>query len=164
VDPRVAALDRWWQNVSLERLAASIGHVIKIFTGDRCMGGTRLSGSEFGLAQSSASEGNPKFLDQSMVAISIISSMEASARSFFVGIDSSLLVRATLGETLDPGLLDQMMAAYGNILPYVGIVFGVDAGGRGSEAEQCASSFGDVESRRHVAAGPWCWMYIGLTP
>jgi hypothetical protein len=99
-----------------------------------------------------------------MVAISIISSMEASARSFFVAIDSCLLVWATLGETLDLGLVDRMMAAYDIVLPYVGIAFGVDAGGRGSEAEQCASSFGDIESRRRFAAGPWRWMLIGLTP
>jgi hypothetical protein len=88
-----------------------------------------------------------------MVAISIISSMKASARSFFVAIDSCLLVRATLGETLDLGLLDRMMAAYGIVLPYVGIVFGVEAGGRGSEAEQCAFSFGDIESQRRVVVG-----------
>jgi hypothetical protein len=50
--------------------------------------------------------------------------------------------------------VDRMMASYDIVLPYVGIAFGVDAGGRGSKAKQCASSFGDVESRRRVAAGP----------
>jgi hypothetical protein len=81
-----------------------------------------------------------------MVALSIISSMEASTRSLFVSIDSCLLVRATPGETLDLGLLDRMMAAYSVVLPYVGIVFGVDAGGRGSEVERLASSLSATSS------------------
>jgi hypothetical protein len=96
--------------------------VAKIFAGDGGKGGAGLSGIKFVLAQSSAFEGNPKSFDQLMVALSIISSMEGSARSFFVAIDSYLLVRATLGETIDLDHLDRMLAAYGVVLPYVGIV------------------------------------------
>jgi hypothetical protein len=83
----------------------------KIFARDGGKGGAGLSGPEFGLAQSSASEGNPKSFDQSMVALSIISSIEASARSFFVAIDSCLLVQTTPGETIDLGHLDRMVVA-----------------------------------------------------
>jgi hypothetical protein len=45
-----------------------------------------------------------------------------------VAIDFCLLVWATLGETLDLGLLNRMMAAYGVILPLWASFFGVDVG------------------------------------
>jgi hypothetical protein len=61
----------------------SIGHVVKIFAGDGGKGGTGLSGPEFSLAQSLGPEEHTKSSYQSMVALSIISSMEASARRFF---------------------------------------------------------------------------------
>jgi hypothetical protein len=68
------------------------------------MGGAGLSEMDLDLVQSSFSEGNPRSSYQSMVACSVISSMGASARSFFMAIEFfCLLVQATSGENLDPG-------------------------------------------------------------
>jgi hypothetical protein len=70
-----------------------LSHIVKIFGGGGGKGGARLSGMDFGLVQSSNSRGNPRSSDHLMVVLSVISSIEASARSFFVVINSCLLVR-----------------------------------------------------------------------
>jgi hypothetical protein len=124
----------------LARLVAFLDHVIMLFAGGGDKGGARLGGSDLGLAQRSASGGNPRSSDQSMVAFTVISFLEASVWSFFVVIDSCLLVRATLGETLNLGLPDWMMVAFSVALPLVGVIFGVDTGWRVSEAVRCSST------------------------
>jgi hypothetical protein len=43
-----------------------------------------------------------------------------------------------------------MMAAYGVVLPYVGIAFGLDVGGRSSEAERFASFLSATSSLNDV--------------
>jgi hypothetical protein len=124
----------------LAGLVALLDHVVKLFAGGGDKGGAGLGGSDPGLAQRSASGGNPRSSDQSMVAFIVISSLEASVWSFFVVIDSSLLVRATPGKTLNLGLPDWITVAFGVALPLVGVVFGVDTGWRDSEALQCSST------------------------
>jgi hypothetical protein len=124
----------------LARLVALLDHVVKLFAGGEDLGGAGLGGSDPGLAQRSASRGNPRSLDQPMVAFSVISSLEASVWSFFVVIDSYLLVRATPGETLNLGLPDWMTVAFSVALPLVGVVFGVDTGWRIPEAVRCSST------------------------
>jgi hypothetical protein len=109
-------------------VVASLDHVVKLFAGGGDKGGAGLGGSNPDLAQRSASGGNPRSSDQLMVAFNVISSLEASVWSFFVAIDSCLLVRATLGETLNLGL------------PLVGIIFAVDTGWRDHKAVRCSSS------------------------
>jgi hypothetical protein len=108
-DPRAAALDMVAAARLLARLVALLDHVVKLFAGGEDMGGAGLGGSDPGLAQRSASGGNPRSSDQSMVAFSVISSLEASVWSFFVVIDSCLLVRGNSGgnpKSGSPGLDD----------------------------------------------------------
>jgi hypothetical protein len=81
------------------------------------------SGADFGLTQSPASRGNPRSLDQLLVALSIISSMEASSRSSFVAIDSCPVVQQTPRETLDLGLPSRTMATGSVVLSLVAIIF-----------------------------------------
>jgi hypothetical protein len=66
--------------------------------------------------------------------------MEASFRSFFVAVDSCLLVPTTLGETLDLCLPNWTMAACSVVLPHGSIVLGVDVGWRGSKVEHFSST------------------------
>jgi hypothetical protein len=124
----------------LAGLVAPLDHVVKLFAGGGDKVGAGIGGSDPDLVQRSASRGNPRSSDQSMVAFSVISSMEASVWSFLVAIYSCLLVRATLGETLNLGLPDWMTVAYGVALPLVGVVFGVDTSWRDHEAVRCSSS------------------------
>jgi hypothetical protein len=49
-------------------------------------------------------------------------------------------VWTNLWGTVYLGLLDRMMVAYGVVLSHGGIVFGADAGWRGSEADRFAST------------------------
>jgi hypothetical protein len=107
----------------LAGLVALLYHVTKLFAGGGDKGSAGLGGSDQGLAQRSASEGNPRSSDQSMVASIVISSLEASVWSFFVVIDSCLLVWATSGETLNLGLPDWMTVAFDVALPLVGVIF-----------------------------------------
>jgi hypothetical protein len=79
VAPRAATLDSVVAARLPSGLATSIVHVVKIFLEGGGKGDAELSGPEFGLAQSSAFRGNHRSTDQSMVALSIISSMEASS-------------------------------------------------------------------------------------
>jgi hypothetical protein len=67
----------------LARLDALLDHVVKLFAGGEDKGSVGLGGPDPGLAQRSASGGNPRSSDQSMVAFSVISSLEASVWSFF---------------------------------------------------------------------------------
>jgi hypothetical protein len=69
----------------LARLVAFLDYVVKLFAGGGDKDGAGLGGSDPGLAQRSASGGNPRSLDQSMVPFSVISSLEASVWSFFCG-------------------------------------------------------------------------------
>jgi hypothetical protein len=124
----------------LARLVIPLDHVIKLFAGGEDKGDAGLGGSDPGLAQRSVSGGNPRSSDQSMVAFSVISSLELSVWSFFVVIDSCLLVRATPGETLNLGLPDWMTVAFSVALPLVGVIFGVDTGWRIPEAVRCSST------------------------
>jgi hypothetical protein len=77
--------------------------------------------------------------------------MDASARSLLVVIDFCSLVRATPGETLDPGLPGRAMAARGVALPPVGVVLDVDSGWRDHEANRCTSSSSATDSWRRGA-------------
>jgi hypothetical protein len=124
----------------LARLVAFLDHVVKLFAGGGDKGGARLGGLDPSLAQRSASGGNPRSSDQSMVAFSVIFSLEASVWSFFCGDRSCLLVRATPGETLNLGLPDWMTVAFSVALPLVGVVFGVGTGWRIPEAVRCSST------------------------
>jgi hypothetical protein len=56
----------------LARLVAFLDHVVMVFAGGGDKGGARLGGSDLGLAQRSASGGNPRSSDQSMVAFIVI--------------------------------------------------------------------------------------------
>jgi hypothetical protein len=139
-DPRAAALVMVAVAHLLARLVAFLDHVVMLFAGGGDKGGARLGGSDLGLAQRSDSGGNPRSSDQSMVAFTVISFLEASVWSFFVVTDSCLSVRATPGETLNLGLPDWMTVAFSVALPLVGVVFGVDTGWRVSEAVRCSST------------------------
>jgi hypothetical protein len=69
-------------------------------------------------------------------------------------IDFCFLVRATPGETLDPGLPGRMMAAHGIVLPLVGVVFGYWIWFKGScGGVVCISLVRDVDSWWRGAIG-----------
>jgi hypothetical protein len=96
VDPRAASWTWWWRCTSLAGLVSSLSHIVKIFT----RGGGKARWASWDMFRYRAKfslQGKPHILGLVDGGIDIISSMDASARSSFVAIDSCLLVRATLG-------------------------------------------------------------------
>jgi hypothetical protein len=108
-------------------VAAFLDHAVKASPEAESLAVSGLVGQIL-ISRKVASGGTLDPSDQSMMALCTIFFVDASARSLLVVIDFCSLVRATPGETLDPGLPGRAMAARGIALPPVGVVLDVDSG------------------------------------